>query len=81
MAKIGRTAENASHSMTVTGEGALLWDLDHHRFVEFSATSKATSDQELDYAFDHMGMGFSGEEHFEFSGTTNLRFSAEYGGG
>lgn len=79
MAKIGQTAMNASHSMTVVGEGALLWDLDHHRFVEFSASSKATSDQRLDYSFVHRGTAFSGDEHFELSGTTTLKLSAEYG--
>lgn len=55
MAKIGQTARNARHSMKVVGEGTLHWDLDHHRFVGFQASSKTASDQKLDYEFDYRG--------------------------
>jgi len=81
MAKIGQTARDASHLMKVVGEGTLHWDLDHHRFAGLQASAKTASDQKLDYAFDYRGHHFSGEEHFELSGTTKLELSAEYGEG
>ena len=64
--------------MTTKGEGTLIWDLDHHRFLEFKATAETTSDQKLDFAFAHMGHQFSGDEHFEYSGSTKLELSAAY---
>ena len=79
MAKIGQTAKNASHTMTAKGKGTLLWDLEHDRFIEFAATAESTSDQRVDYEFEHRGFKLSGAEHFELSGTTSIRLKATYG--
>ena len=79
MAKIGQTAKNASHTMTAKGKATLLWDLENNRFIEFAATADTTSDQRLDYDFEHRGFKLSGEEHFEFSGTTSVLLKAAYG--
>ena len=78
MAKIGQGAENARHTMTLTGSGTLLWDLDHHRFVEFRAQSETRSEHNLDYTFDLRGHHYTGDEHFEFAGTTELLLTASY---